>query len=69
MGQTRGVPDTVIEIAGHPLSDNVTGLVCFCKCLVVVDVDDFRQCLLLVYGILSYLTQPEKQSGPFKRLW
>lgn len=62
-------PDAVVEIAGYPLTDNVTGLVCFRERLVGVHIDDFCQSLLLVWGILSYLAVPEKRSGPFRRLW
>jgi hypothetical protein len=62
-------PDAVVEIAGYPLTDNITSLVCFRECLIGVHIDDFSQSLLLVCGIQSYLGQPEKRSGPFRRLW
>lgn len=42
-------PDTVIEITGHPLSNDIASLVCFDKSLVIVHIDDISESLLLVW--------------------
>ena len=48
------LPDTVVEIAGHPLSYHISSLLCLRECLVCVDVGDIRELLSFHWQVVNY---------------